>query len=92
MSLARQLWELLSFRRCITTVPRKLLDFKLYLDNAGLGYRGSGKVQIDCPHLLQRYIFFKEESQIALCVYDITKKESFGVLKNWVEELKNKGP
>ena len=32
------------------------------------------------------------ESQIALCVYDITKRESFAVLKNWVEELKTKGP
>lgn len=36
--------------------------------------------------------FTNSESQIALCVYDITKKESFGVLKNWVDELKNKGP
>lgn len=32
------------------------------------------------------------DSQIALCVYDITKKESFPVLKSWVDELKSKGP
>lgn len=38
------------------------------------------------------YLLDNLESQIALCVYDITKKESFTVLKNWVEELKNKGP
>ena len=32
------------------------------------------------------------DSQIALCVYDITKKESFPVLKGWVDELRAKGP
>ena len=32
------------------------------------------------------------ESQVALCVYDITNKNSFQVMKNWVEELKTKGP
>ena len=29
---------------------------------------------------------------MALCVYDITAKDSFRVLKNWVDELKSKGP
>lgn len=29
---------------------------------------------------------------MALCVYDITNKDSLRVLKNWVEELKSKGP
>ena len=32
------------------------------------------------------------ESQVALCVYDITSKNSFQVMKNWVDELKTKGP
>ena len=32
------------------------------------------------------------ESQVALCVYDITSKDSFQVMKNWVEELNSKGP
>ncbi len=33
-----------------------------------------------------------KESQVALCVYDITSKNSFQVMKNWVDELKSKGP
>lgn len=32
------------------------------------------------------------ESQVALCVYDITSKNSFQIMKNWVDELKTKGP
>lgn len=29
---------------------------------------------------------------MAICVYDITKKSSFNSLKNWVDELRSKGP
>ena len=32
------------------------------------------------------------DARVALCVYDITSMNSFRVLKDWVEELKHKGP
>lgn len=32
------------------------------------------------------------DSQVALCVYDISNKNSFEVMKNWVQELKTQGP
>lgn len=37
-------------------------------------------------------MLLKVDAQVAVCVYDITNKHSFQVLKNWVEELKSKGP
>ena len=38
------------------------------------------------------HVLYFVDAQVALCVYDITNKHSFQVLKNWVEELKSKGP
>ena len=38
------------------------------------------------------YLTNNLESQVALCVYDITSKNSFQVMKNWVNELKANGP
>lgn len=57
-----------------------------------MGHSRSRKIQINCSHLLSRYQTFYLDSQIALCVYDITKRESFPVLKGWIDELKAKGP
>ena len=57
-----------------------------------MGYGGPIKIQIYCFYLLPRYIRTKIDAQVALCVYDITAKDSFRVLKGWVEELKSKGP
>lgn len=39
-----------------------------------MGYGRSGKIQIDRAYLLSGYDCIHSESQIALCVYDITKK------------------
>ena len=44
------------------------------------------------PSITDVRIFSFLESQVALCVYDITNKESFQVMKNWVDELQSKGP
>ena len=57
-----------------------------------MGYRRSIKIQIHSFNLLSRYIHTKTDAQVALCVYDITSKDSFKVMKGWVEELKSKGP
>ena len=32
------------------------------------------------------------ESEIALCVYDISNKKSFLVMSKWVKELQDNGP
>lgn len=59
---------------------------------SSVGHSRSGEIQINCSNLLPRYLWSNADSQVALCVYDITNKESFKVLKTWVEELKAKGP
>jgi small GTP-binding protein len=35
---------------------------------------------------------YYREARIALCVYDITSKRSYEVMKKWVEELQSNGP
>jgi len=39
-----------------------------------------------------RFFLFYEDAQIAVLVYDITKKDSFESLKKWRNELKENGP
>lgn len=53
---------------------------------------GQEKYKSIAPIYYRGSLLFYPDSQIALCVYDITSKPSFAVLKNWVEELKTKGP
>ena len=36
--------------------------------------------------------FFFIDSSVAIIVYDITSAASFQVLKNWIEEINEKGP
>jgi small GTP-binding protein len=35
---------------------------------------------------------YYRDSQVALCVYDISSRASFDVLKSWVKELTTQGP
>lgn len=39
-----------------------------------MGYSRAVEVQVDCAYLLSWYLCCELESQIALCVYDITKR------------------
>lgn len=36
-------------------------------------------------------IYYKD-AKVAIIVYDITRKESFDAMKNWIEELRQNGP
>ena len=38
------------------------------------------------------FIHLIKDSQVAICVYDITNKNSFETLKNWVKEIKLGAP
>lgn len=49
-----------------------------YKSIAPIYYRGNEKSHAD--------------ADVALLVYDITSKNSFDVMKNWVKELKSEGP
>ena len=44
------------------------------------------------PFIIEVIYITITDAQVAVCVYDITNKHSFQVLKTWVEELKSKGP
>jgi len=44
------------------------------------------------PFIIEVIYIKNTDAQVAVCVYDITNKHSFQVLKTWVEELKSKGP
>lgn len=44
------------------------------------------------PFIIEVIYIIITDAQVAVCVYDITNKHSFQVLKTWVEELKSKGP
>lgn len=52
--------------------------------------RSISRLRLSITEVYLTYILV--DSQVALCVYDITNKNSFDVLKNWVKELQSEGP
>lgn len=76
----------LSFQKFIVTVRIRVLDTKFGTPQAKRSINQLHQFTIEVINT------YNLESQVALCVYDITSKNSFQVMKNWVEELKSKGP
>ncbi len=61
------------------TGQEKVLDFKCGIQQA------SKNINQLLQFIIEVSLYTNIDAQVALCVYDITNKHSFQVLKNWVE-------
>mgnify|MGYP002359749539 FL=1 len=85
MNSMNLLWVLLSCRKFITITTEKLHVFKLVFINVRYGTRLVNRnTSPSLPFTTEVHFSIYQESQVALCVYDITSKNSFQVMKNWV--------
>ena len=85
MNSMNLLWVLLSCRKFITITTEKLHVFKLVFINVRYGTRLVNRnTSPSLPSTTEVHLSIYQESQVALCVYDITSKNSFQVMKNWV--------
>ncbi len=61
------------------TGQEKVLDSKCGIQQA------SKNINQLLQFIIEVSLYINIDAQVALCVYDITNKHSFQVLKNWVE-------
>lgn len=62
--------------------------FGILLDKRSIMHSRQCIIEVYLPRLILTLV----DSHVALLVYDVTAQESFGVLKQWVKELKDFGP
>ena len=79
MNSVSLLSELLFFPNCINTDQEKVSHSRYGILQARKSINPS------LPYITEVVYSFILDAQVAVCVYDITNKHSFQVLKTWVE-------
>lgn len=63
-----------------------------------MGYSWSRKISFSCFNVLSRFkleffvLNIEIDSQVALLIYDVTRRDSLNSLRKWFTELKENGP